>query len=66
MTEYHANNDNYISVDWEYCEDHKEYINGYEITYNDFYGEFNVWHSEIGFCSEFNTIKEAREYCNKG
>lgn len=44
----------------------KKIVNGYEIIYNDFYGTWQVWHDEIGFCSEFNHFADAVDYCNAG
>jgi len=42
------------------------YINGYRIKYNSYWDKGQTEHDEIGTCEEFETLDEAKEYCNKG
>ena len=41
-------------------------VNGYQIKYNDFWGKWQVYHSEIGFCDQFDTRKTAIKYAERG
>ena len=42
-------------------------INGYEIRYNPMWKTFQVSHKEIGACiAEFDSITDAKEYCERG
>lgn len=41
-------------------------VNGYKIQYNPFWGKWQMWHEEIGFCGEYGTSGEAVEDAKKG
>jgi hypothetical protein len=41
-------------------------VNGYNITFNDYWNKWNVCHEEIGFCGEFINIEDAVDYSKNG
>jgi len=43
------------------------FVNDYEIRFNPFWNTFQVSHDNIGAnIAEFNTLQEAKEFCEKG
>lgn len=41
-------------------------VNGYTISWNSYWGFWEVWHPEIGRCEDFRSKKEAILYAEKG
>ncbi len=44
----------------------KHEVNGYSISFNDCWKEFQTYHPEIGSTEGFQSYAEAVEYCKKG
>jgi hypothetical protein len=40
--------------------------NGYKVTYNPLFKEWQTSHPEIGCCEGFETLRETLIYCEKG
>lgn len=41
-------------------------VNGYEITFNDYFDRWVVYHENIGVCGDFSTEQDAIDYCLAG
>lgn len=41
-------------------------INGYEITYNPFWGKWDMWHDEIGYIGQYRRRSDAYIDAKKG
>lgn len=47
-------------------EQQKHIVNGYEIIFNSYWNEWQIWHEDIGFCGRCKELDEAIDYAERG